>query len=103
MATGAALILTMPGQCLAQRKVAQFRLVTGQHGNRWRRRRNVLTEQSADDPITALDRAGSQAWRVFGEKDRHWQETATPILAGVIHTHPLIRPETGHGHPIVSG
>src|SRR5688500_8006727 len=61
VAHSAALMLAMLGQHLAQRQIAQLRLIAGQFRHIGRRRWNPLAEQPAHDPIAALDRARAQA------------------------------------------
>ena len=80
VAAGAALVGAVAGQRLAQGQVAQLGLVAGEVGDVGRRSRDVLAEQPADDPVASLDRAGPQAGRILGQKHRHGQQPAAPII-----------------------
>ena len=98
MATGAALVLAMPRHQFPQGEVSQLHLVAGQLGDRGRRRRDEFPEQAANDPVTALHRAGSQARGVLGQENCHGQEAAAAVEVRVIGAHPVARAEIQFRH-----
>ena len=62
--------------------------VGGQLGHGGRRGRDAFAEDAAGDPVAAFDRAGAQAGGVHREEDRHRQQTAASVVAGVVDADP---------------
>src|ERR1051326_8430520 len=103
VAAGAIPVGAMYRQGFAQGEVAELRFVVRQLGDSGWWGRDAFAEQTADDPVAALDRAGAQTGRVFGHENRHGQEAAASVTVRVIHPHPLVRPDVEAGHAVVPG